>query len=353
MAIITLTTRESIQNALDLAETTRSNDAVDRANESASEAIERELHRSFRPTLTTREFDWPHPDQRSSSWRLWLGRHELISLTALTIAGVAIPSTDWILNPTDGPPYDELQINQGTSADGFSAGTTWQRSISATGLYGYGNDETSAGATAEALDASETSVDVNAAAARRIGVGDIIRVDSERMRVTGRTWLATSDTLAGDLAASMSAETITVADGTAYAPGELVQVDSETMLVTETAAASITVRRAWRGSLLAAHTTGATINASRTLEVERGELGTTAATHTSAASIARHRVPRLVDQLTVVEALVELGLGRTGAAVEAAAGAGASDASGGGVAHLWKRCKRAYGRHGRFTSVGS
>ena len=51
------------------------------------------------------------------------------------------------------------------------------------------------GATVEALDDSETGIDVDAATSAAVGVGSILRVDSERMLVTERQQLDTGQTV--------------------------------------------------------------------------------------------------------------------------------------------------------------
>jgi hypothetical protein len=78
------------------------------------------------------------------------------------------------------------------------------------------------------------------------------------------------------------------------------------MLIDDIAGNTLIVKRGWDGTVLAAHTTGATIYAPRTLTVTRGALGTT-------ADIARPRRPSTggnppapSKQLCVAEALTTL-----------------------------------------------
>lgn len=52
-------TREEVKSALDIKQTARNNDQVDRAIDSASRAVEGLLHRVFYPTFDTRYVDWP------------------------------------------------------------------------------------------------------------------------------------------------------------------------------------------------------------------------------------------------------------------------------------------------------
>ncbi|WP_049562236.1 hypothetical protein [Nonomuraea sp. SBT364] len=350
-------TREDVKRALDVKETARSNAQVDRAIDSASRTVEGRLHRRFYPETATRTFDWPNA-QRARPWRLWLDQHELASVTTLMAGGVTVASSDFLLYPTGGPPYNRLEIDLDSSA-AFASGDTHQQAISIAGVYaGCPLDEAPAGALAEALDASETSVDVTDAAA--VGVGDILRVGTERMIVTGRAMLDTGQNIAADLTASNASVTVTVTDGTAYAVDEVLLVGSERMLVVDVAGNDLTVRRAWDGSVLAAHTAGADVYAPRTLTVTRGALGTTAAAHDTAAAVVRHLVPGLVRDAVVALALAQL-LGEQGGYTAAGARSAASGSVagsrpqsrqvGGGAGDVLAMAFDAYGRKARTRAV--
>lgn len=293
-------TREDVKSSLDLKETAHSNAQIDRAIEAASRAVEGLLHRTFEPVLATRYFDWPN-HQYARAWRLWLDENELISVNTLVSGGTTISASDYFLEPVNsGPPYDRIEMDLDSSA-AFATGGTHQRAVAVTGLWGYRNTETSVGALAEALDASETSVDVNGAAAAQIGVGSVLRVDSERILVTERTTLTTGQTLQSPLDALDNDVTVAVTDGSAFAVGEVILLDSERMKITDVAGNNLTVLRAWDGSVLADHT-GSTIYGYRTLTVARGALGTTAATHDSGASVFRWEAPGPVRELALAEA---------------------------------------------------
>lgn len=295
-------TREQVMRALDVKLTARSSAQIDRALESASRDVEDLCHRRFYPVQATRYFDWPNP-QRAASWRLWLDDNELISVTTLASGGVTIAAADYFLEPNrSGPPYNRVEIDLDSSA-AYGGGDTHQRDIQISGLYGYRNTETTVGALAEALDASETGVDVNAAASAALGVGSVLRVDSERLLVTGRTMADTGQNVGGaGLTAQANSVALAVSDGTAFAVDEILLVESERMLVVDIAGNTLTVIRAWDGTVLAAHAAGVDIYAPRTLTVRRGALGTTAATHSNGASVVRWDPPGLVRDLVIAEA---------------------------------------------------
>lgn len=339
-------TREATKTALDVAETARSNSRVDRAIETATTTVDGFLRRRFSPVVATRYFGWPS-DAYRTPWRLWLDADEIISLTSLTSGGVTIPQGAYFLEPiNDGPPYRSIEINlAGSSA--LTAGQTHQRAIIAAGLFGYRDDTRPAGTIVEDLDASETAVDVSTAAG--IGVGDLLKVDSERMLVTERTMVTTGQTLQTPLAASASAVTVAVTTGSAYTADEVLLLDSERMLVTDVAGNNLTVKRAWDGSVLATHT-GSTIYAPRTLTVVRGAAGTTAASHTNSTVLTAHVPPPLTRDLALAYALNQLLQEGAGYARVAGSGDNQRELTGRGIGAIEADAME---RHGRQLLQGA
>ncbi|MFJ8146559.1 hypothetical protein ACIQ6R_16030 [Streptomyces sp. NPDC096048] len=299
-------TREDVQRALDVQPSARSSRQIDRALESASRDAEGLCHRRFYPVQATRFFDWPASQYRPS-WRIWLDDNELISLTAITSGGAAIDPADVLLEPNrSGPPYSRVEINIGTSAT-YGGGDTHQRDIAITGLWGYRNTETTLGATTTALaTTTATTLTVDGDTSASVGVGSLLRIDSERLIVTGRTMAATGQTLATDLTVQKNGTTVAVADASGFAVDETLLIDGERMLITDIAGSTLVVERSVDGSTLAAHTTGATIYAARTLTVTRGALGTTAATHTTSTTVHRWEPPGLVRDLVIANAMNRL-----------------------------------------------
>ncbi|MFD8234000.1 hypothetical protein ACFV20_19230 [Streptomyces sp. NPDC059696] len=294
-------TREDVMRALDVKLTARSTRQIDRALQSASRDIDSLCHRRFYPETATRSFDWPGSQYRPS-WRLWLDDQELISLTSITSGGTAISPDDVVLYPLSGAPYSRVETNLGTSA-AWGGGDTHQADVTITGLWGYRLDETTVGAlAADVASTTATTITVNGPASAELGVGSILRIDDERMIVTGRSMVDTGQGFGDSMTAAKNDVSIGAADGTAYAVDEVILRDSERMLIVDIAGNTLTVERAWDGSVLAAHTDSA-IYAPRALTVVRGALGTTATTHDSAASVRRWNPPGLVRDLTIAEAL--------------------------------------------------
>lgn len=333
-------TREDVKAALDYKETARNNAQIDRLIEAASRRIETMCHRRFYPEIDTRYFDWPNKTSYRS-WRLWLDADELISVTSISSAGTSIPSTDYFLEPVNaGPPYTRVDLDLSSNST-FGGGATWQRDITITGVFGHSAEETTAGTLAENLDSSETGVDVSDSAA--IGVGSLIKIDDERMQVTGKTMLTTGQTTQGALTASQADVTVAVTTGSSYIVGETILVDFERMLVVDIAGNNLIVKRAWDGSVLAGHSGSATIYAPRTLTVTRGVLGTTAATHSTSTAIAKHVVPGPVTELAIAE--VQTILQQEESAYARSVGSGESMfASGRGLSGLRTQVVGSHGR---------
>lgn len=342
-------TREDVKEALDFKETARANRQIDRALEAASRGVEGLCHRRFYPEVATRLFDWPN-GQHARPWRLWLDRNELISVTALSAGGEVIASTDYFLAPNEyGPPYNRLEIDLSSSA-AFSSGDTHQQAISISGLFGYRNDETQVGDLDGGITASATSIDV--ATAPGIGVGSLLRVDSERMIVTERLMKDTFVDLGVALTAS-NADVTLAGVSVGFSVDEVILIDSERMLIVDKSATALTVKRAWDGSVLAAHSIGAGINALRTLTVTRAALGTTAATHSTGADVYRWDPPGPVRQLVIGEAISTLtsehaGYSRTKRSGEST-GERARDTS--SLATLREQVYNSHGRKARLRGV--
>lgn len=319
-------TRESVKAALGVSGA-GVDGRIDRNIESASESIEKLTGRVFIPVTAIRYYPWPQI--AGNSLKLFLDE-DLLAVTLLRseaqdASPTTIASTDYFLEPVNDPPYQRIEIDLSSSSS-FNAGDTSQRSIAVTGRWGYSEATKAAGALAEALDASETGVDVTDASL--IGVGDTILCESEAMFVSGRATLTTGTTLNDTLVALENDVTVTVASGAAIKQGEVILLDSERMLVESISGNDLTVVRGYDGSILAAHTTGITIYAFRTLTVVRGVNGTTAATHDTATALTKYAPPADIVTLCEAEALALLKHGQGAFTGEIGGAAGVMDRGG-------------------------
>lgn len=347
-----LVTREQVRAAVPAVESAAYDARIDDACASATESVQALCLRVFYPTVATKYLDWPN-NQRAESWRIWLDMpDQLISLDSVTSGGTSISTGDVLLEPANfGPPYTRIEIDRSAGSIGWTSGDTPQRAIAMTGLWGYRNNTASAGALAEALDEPETDVDVTGAAAVALGVGSLLACESERMVVTGRSWLTTGQTIqTTSLTATNSDVTVNVTSSAGFARREIILIDSEKMEILDIVGNALMVRRAYGGTVLAAHSTGTTIYGSRTLTVERGALGTTAASHLTSTALTRWVPPALAFQLALAEAQTELA--QTAAAYARTTGGEVQrEISGKGIADLRKRCERTHGRRARVAAI--
>jgi len=339
-------TREDVASAIDVKTTARDNGQVDRGIEAASRGVEAFLHRRFAPTIATRKFDWPD-DQMGRSYRLWLNQQELITVTSITTGGH--PITNYFLEPVNfGPPYNRVEINL-AGGDAFTTGATRQQNIVITGLFGYADEQIPAGVLAGTIDSVVTVIAVYIGAA--IGVGTILTAGTERMIVTERAMTGAGFAIGADLASSSAAVTVATGDGTKFGIGETILVDAERMFIIDIIGNNLIVKRAWDGTVLAAHTTGAGINALRRLTVVRGVLGTPAAGHVDTAPLTSWVVPGPVRVLAIAEVLNTFEQEQSAYARTVGAGDSARAASGAGIDDLRDRVYTSHGRKNRMAAI--
>lgn len=339
--------REDVQAELDSKSGARMNPRIARAIDSASRAVEGLTRRRFYPEVATRKFDWPGTGY-APAYRLWLGEWELISLTALSSGGITIAPSSYFLEPNqDGAPYDRIDLNRGGSAT-YGGGSTNQQDITATGTWGYDLNEDPAGALAGGINATTATVTVTNAAV--VGVGNLVRCGTERMIVIERQSVTTGQTLQADMTASTANDSCSVSTGSAYAIGEVITLNTERMLIVDILGNALQVKRAYDGSVLAAHS-GSTIYASRQLTVTRAALGTTAATHNAADLLYVHAYPGSVREFTVAIAVQDIQMGIAGWTGQSGSGENARDLRTSATNALRTDVKNRYARRARVMAV--
>jgi hypothetical protein len=307
-------TLEQVKAAVNVTAPSYVDSQIVREISAASSIIDADMKRPqacFWPVTDTRYFDWLD-HQYSLTWRLWLNGNDLAAApTSVLSGGVDITSGVLARNGTDDsiPPFHYLEVNLASDVS-FMATDSYQRAISVTGLYLACPPTEAAGGTLAAVNTSATSAVCSNGAA--LGVGSVIRVDTERMLVTDKQPTASGQTLQADLAATNAANTVAVSNGAVFFNGEVLTIDGEQMLITAVAGNNLLVKRAQLGTPLAQHTTGATVYVSRQLTLTRAALGTTAASHAANAPIAVHQVPAAVQTLALAETLRLLGIERAG-----------------------------------------
>jgi hypothetical protein len=347
---LTYASVESLAVATDTKYTARMDSQLKNALEAGANTLEAQLHRRFAPWSGTRYFDYPTRDF-SPSWKLPLGMNELISASTVVAAGTTIASTDYFLrryDDLDEPPYGRIEIDLASSA-AFAAGSTTQRQVAITGIWGFQLNDVAAGTiTANVSSTTATTIAVSNSAA--VGVGNALLIDSERLIVTAKAMVDTAQNTSV-LSASEADVSITSITAGSINVGETLLIDSERMLVVDVAGTTLTVKRKWDGSALTAHLVNADIYAPRTVTVTRGALGTTAATHTSATAVYRHDAPALIQELNIAEALTTMGQRLAGYAREVGSGENTRESSGRGLKQIREDAYTTFGRKARKAAV--
>lgn len=324
---------------------------IDEAIQSGARAIDRLCHRGdetrpgFAPWTGTITYDWPGLNN-NSAYRFHLNQNALSSLTTAVSGGLTI-TTNTILRPETGPPYGMVDVDQGTSSLFTNNSGAGQRSLALTGVFcGCRVRERTLASwqLSGALSDSAETASIDAP----LGVGNLIRVGTERMLVTERAWVDSGQ--GGSLTASRDAQSMTVATASAFLAGEEILVDAERMLVRDVAGDNIIVQRAISGSTLAAHTTAA-IFWSRSFTLQRAALGTTAASHLDNAQVYVYEPPAPIEQLNIAYALDQRAQESSAYARTVGTGDAERQAGGGGIKALEDRVYFAYGRKLRHRAV--
>jgi len=253
---------------------------------------------AFAPWVGEIVFDWPIPNN-DNAYRFWLNHLRLHSLTSVVSGGETLTSLalPW---PSNGPVYTALDIDTaGSSSLDFVSGTG-QRSLTIAGTWGTIGDDRARASWTLGASASESAdtLTVNAPA----GIGSLLLLGSERVMVTGRSWVDSGQT-ASALTSNKADQSITVATGSAFFAGEQIIIDSERLFVRDVVGNTLIVQRAADGSTLAAHSLAAPIYWARSCVVERAMLGTTASAHSSGDIVSIYRAPSIVEQLAIAYAV--------------------------------------------------
>lgn len=349
-------TRESVKTALDEAETARTNDQIDAAVAQGARDVEGLCKRpdGFAPLSATFVFDFPSRVNRSPSWRVWFDEHRAISLDTVHVDNGAtlLSPADYFLEPANsGPPYDRLEIDLG-SAGALSSGSTSQHAVHCAGLWGFTAERKAIGTLASTLGATAGATAAMTWTTARFGVGDVLWIDDERMSIAERTFTDSTQDLAADLDDSEAATAVSVASGTAFALEEIILIGAERMRVVDIAGNTLVVKRAWDGSQLAAHSTGADVYALTGVQLDRAVLGTTLASHATDAVVYRWVPPAPVATLNRAYALSVLLQERTGwARTIQASQDTVLEVSGRGIAKYEEDVLRLYGRRMRHRAI--
>lgn len=350
-------TVEQVMDSLEVTTRARAIKLVRQKLESASRSVERQLNRRFYPERRIVKSDWPNSSY-APPWALDMWDNEFAVLYTVTAGGVDIPIENCIPRRGDDklePPYNRLEINLGSANSAFSAGLTFQQAVEIEALY-TGDADTSTALGGAQVASNITGSDILLPilplnGLQNIGIGSLLKIGSERLLVADRRMVDTTVNTSGALAANKSVTTVPVTDGTACVLGEVILVDSERMRIDDIAGNNLTVTRAWDGSVLAAHNTAADVWAFRTYVVYRGVLGSTASTHTTAEPIYVHEYPGLVNELCIAETVVGLENAAGAYSREQGSGENRRPSPGKALEDIRAQAYSAYGRKARQGSV--
>ena len=356
MGAVAYATVEQVKDAPDWSGLARSDNVIYQKLLTSSRSIENSLlgGRRFYPETRTIRLDWP-THQYNPTWRLPLDESNyIISVDSLTSGGDAI--TNYFLRRWDDreePPYQFIEVDR-SSNDVFQAGTTAQRSIVLTGLFGETDTatDTIAAACSGSLSSSATTGAFTAINnTLTVGVGSLLLIEDERLLVTGLRYADTTVNTTATIAATPADTAVGVTDGTVFAIGEVILLDAEKLLVEDIAGNTLVVRRAVEGTTLAGHSSDADVFAKRTMVLSRGELGSTAATHADTTEIYVHEFPSLINELAIAETTVALAQSASSYARSIGLSGNARETVGKGLEDLRYRVQCAYGGTARATAV--
>ena len=374
--------RTDAQRSIDFSDGLDVNQALDRALQSAADNIDGHLHRVFYPSDDTRYFDWPNAGgsgggQYAEPWRLWLNENDIVVLTSLVSGGVTIPLSAVYLEPVNNPQklrpfYSYIELDRSQSYAFGNNAQTPQHSIQITGTWGYGADADPAGLLANNVGTTDTTVTVTDGS--QAGPGDLIILGygrggapfptaygyagaiqsyvGERILVTDVTAVTTGLTQSGGgvTTASASDQALTTTGAGSLNAGEVIVLDQEDMLIEQMVGGIATVRRAWNGTTLSAHS-GATVYAFRQFSVNRAQLGTTASSWEGGLAVFRHRVPPLIHDLAIAEAAGQVLQEGSGYARTVGSGEAAHPAPGIALMDKWDEAHTRHARKARMRGV--
>jgi archaellum component FlaF (FlaF/FlaG flagellin family) len=335
-------TVEDIKEGLDIKESAKAEKQIKRVLQSATDTVEGLLRRRFYPEIRTQNFDWYNSlGANDLPWTLWLDQNEVISVTSLVSSDtISAGAGGYFLKPDDGPPYTRVELDASANVT-FDTGTAYQNAITITGTFGYQDRSETAGTLVGSINSSVTSLDVSNGSL--VGIGNMLKIGTERLSVTGRSFKDSTATLS--VASPITGSTtLTVSNGSLLNEGETILIGGERMLIVDITGTTVSVKRQHDGTALEAHAIASAIYVSRTLTVTRGILGSTAASHTDGDALTKLSVPPLVHDLTIAEAMAQLLQERTAYARTIGAAEGERELRGTGLADLRKRAIAAYGR---------
>ena len=339
--------REQVKRAA-VIEGTEHHVTIDRLIEAVSRDIDGAARTRFIPLTDTRYL--PYSSKYLRHGRLYFDA-DLWSLTSLKDQGTTLRTltsgTHFILQPeNEGPPYHWAEILQSQALSFESGSTTPQRSFEIIGQWSR-HSATKAASQLDGAITTTTATTLQVDDGSKVDVGDTLLIGTEQVFVTERDEVDLGVNSAGALTADDTDTALSLGDPTInLSAGEIIRIDSERMrVVSVTSATAVVVERAWDGTNLASHANPSDIYVFRRFTVERGVNGTTAATALDDVAISKYAVPGNIEELCIAEVIAALQQERAGWGRSVGTGERQTELSGRALSDLRKRTLGQYRRN--------
>lgn len=225
----------------------------------------------------------------------------ILTVTSVVNDDVTLASTDYLLYPRDkhweNGPYSSILHDP----DGDYAGAGWTDEkdvLVITGKWGKYDKSAATGATVQNDPQAAGDVTLAVDDGSKISPGMVLLIGTEQELVTGTGAVTAAVTTVTEPIAESDTE-ITLADATKVFIGEIIRVDLEKMKVLDinTTTKKALVARAYHGTARATHADNSAVDVYRTFSVDRGVNGTTAAAHLKTTTISRYLPPPEINTL--------------------------------------------------------
>jgi hypothetical protein len=233
------------------------------------------------------------------------GVHQKLPVPLLEVTGTimnwttALNSSDFLLWPDDrmwqNGPYTKLVMAplapHGTIWLGFPDG------VKVPGLWGLYELVIDTGVNLAVAQADGVGTSVQVADGSKLSPGMVLFLDASEQELVTATGAPTAAITTLSQAMTATDDVITPASVNAVNVGEMIRVDFEKMLVVDKNATQWSVYRSWNKTKASVHLLNANVDVYRTFTVSRGVNGTTAGAHSSGIDAMRYAPPEDIGLL--------------------------------------------------------
>jgi len=221
----------------------------------------------------------------------------LLTLESVTNDTTPVLAGSYILEPTTRMwqygPYVKISLDLQNATGAF-----WipkKDAVQISGTWGLYEQIKTTGATIKTTQgAADATLEVSDAG--KVSSGMLLLVESEMQFVTGFSDPAAAVTSLS-VTCDNQTESLTVASTANIHVGEIIRIDFERMLVLDKTSTKINVARGWAGTTKTAHSSSADIDVYKVFTVDRAVNGSAAAAHAATTAIQRYIMPEDVNYL--------------------------------------------------------